>query len=232
MEDTLVRQTPEALVGHNPSNQKLNSMVTMRKAIGLLCYSIVLISVPSVEANGPTTAASQPLLVAPLDAALCLAHAIDDGDAPRTSRCIIGNETEKAYVAAMAEMAKSHQRLHQIIAKTFHPQNEELLGGYWALPNCVESVQKSMIKESGDRAEVIREGGHVNWKLRRIDGQWYVDIAASFPGMDLVKGRALLHNAAIMAEELGNSVLNDEIKSYAETKDIYSTLRRSIDNDR
>jgi hypothetical protein len=141
-----------------------------------ICGSVLLLCVSLGVAR-----AEDADLTTPEAAARTLLLALDRGDAETARSAVIDEKDAHATVDASAELSRAMKNLAAVVERTFNEPGTKITGPLDRISAQVEHLKTVKATIEGDRATVPMDG-EKPLQLRKIDGQWKVDLNAMATG--------------------------------------------------
>lgn len=180
---------------------------------GVLACLFLLGSIASsnAEGNPPKDAEVKPDLSSPKSATLAWLDASWSGDASTVHKILVDDAKQREFVAGTLRVNAAFRTLEAEAIERFGEAGKKVTG--YPVVSSKYFAKKITIEEQGDRATVSIKDAMFSLELRKIDGQWRVDLSEFIRDPDaqkLVRGSEAF---AKLAEEFAREIKKGKHKS-------------------
>lgn len=168
----------------------------MRRSFAPIASCIFMLFCPGVIARGANAAD----LTTPKKAAIVFAQALIDGDFPTAKNASAGSDQDYQYLESLIQFIAASKALHNTAINKFGDAGKSIAAD--AAAGMTQQLNASSESIDGDKAAVGTSDGREPTLLRKIDGNWKVDLAA-IPQKDEI-GKALLAQKKAMLDAVAD----------------------------
>ena len=165
-------------------------------------------------------------LSTPKGAAKAFATAMQNGDAAAAKRASTGGDPQ--MIDSLAKLSGSMKKLHDASVAKFGDQGKNLTGGGGGpdFSDWSKKIDDATIKEDGDTATLTLKDGGEPLKLKKINGEWKVDVAPLTTEMASM-GSAMVDSMSKAADETAGEINSGKYKTPQEAQQSLSTKMMS-----
>jgi hypothetical protein len=165
-------------------------------------------------------------LSTPKDAAISFGKAVEAGDLAQAQAVSITDAGTKELLAAMVPLVGALKKLDTAAVAKFGPAGKNVAGGGNPGAQFSGQYEDAEVKESGDTATVTGKKGGEPLKLKKVDGQWKVDLASMTKGPDDARAMAMalpmFKGMTTSAEETTAEITAGKYKTADEAKQAFT----------
>jgi len=182
----------------------------MRYSLGLILAFAVIVAGCNKKTNVD--------LSSPKQAAKTLFQALYDNDTTKAKACVMSGAANETAVEIAARVSSSMRKASDAIFKKFG-QTLKDPSGKPVNPNNInpKEIDDGTEEINGDTAKLILGASQKTLDLKRIDGQWKVDLRTMFHLPDdpalLAKARTMLDAMSQAADDVASDVEQDRYKT-------------------
>jgi hypothetical protein len=226
------RELPQhAILVFKRGERVITTLVGARRLLPLL-VAIVLAGAEITPAGQPTTQPQAPTtrvvldLSGPKEALATLLGALASGDAEMARQAVIADDALNEGLDAWAAAADNSSRLVKAALERFGP------GGEVASPfdfsrDVAQELAEAKQQVAGDMAVVIAPD-QPPFHVRRIDGQWKVELAASPYGKQLIQYAPVMSGFAEAAKQTTEEVRAGRYATAVEAQQALANRLRQV----
>lgn len=165
-------------------------------------------------------------LATPKGAAKAFATAMENGDAAAAKRASTGGDPQ--VIEAMAKLSGNMKKLHDASVAKFGDQGKNLTegGGGPNFSDWSKKIDEATVKEEGDTATLTQKDNAEPLKLKKINGEWKVDVSP-MTGEMAGMGTAMFDSMAKAANETADEVKAGKYKTPQEARQALSSKMMS-----
>jgi hypothetical protein len=168
-------------------------------------------------------AAMQSDLTTPRGAASVFTRALEAGDVETAKSAAYAGGLEVEWVAAMARAMSGMRQLVAAAEKKFGEDAQLLVAGKQTL-RLSGTLADAQVQLDGDRATVVSAGDGTKFPMKRIDGQWKIDVGLLTRGEDISDIVKQLNVVGEVAPRLSRDV---EAGKFKTIRDVRRELSRA-----
>ena len=198
------------------------SVATFRLAWLVATISTALILCTSPGCGRDATVEND--LSTPRSAATVFTRAVEAGDGTTAKTAAYGGGVELEWVEAMAQSTSGMKKLVAVTETRFGSEAQNLMVTKNAL-HMSKAVASAEVQFNGERATVVTAGEALKIPMKRVEGNWKIDVGALTRGEDLTQAVKQLRALGVVAPQLAKQV---EAGKFTSVKDIQKALAQAV----
>lgn len=177
-----------------------------------------LTAAPAAKGTEAAPAVIKKDLSSPKSAIKTFVQALANGDVEMAKAAAISNDSQGQMIELMAKMTGGMKKLTDAATAKFGEAGEEITGQKMKMEDNLKQIDDAKIEVKGDEATIISQDQKSPVTLKKVNGEWKVDIA-SMPNVDRIAEAAPMINAMANAASATTADINaDKYKTVDEAK--------------
>ena len=157
----------------------------------------------------------------PKAAASTFAAAIAAGDVETAKASIVPNEKQAPVVEALAKLQVAQKKFAEAAVKAYGQAGEELARTN-DQKDAVKQIESAQVKEQGDVATLTSADSPDPLTLRKVDGQWKVDLGAMPNSAEMERQVPTLTGMTELMDTMATEIEDGKYKSAEEVKQVFT----------
>jgi hypothetical protein len=177
---------------------------------------------------GSTTASNPPPKVdlsTPKAGATAFAKALENGDLEAAKAASIADEKGVQILELLVPVMGSMKKFSDAATAKFGEEGKKISGENAEGLNIAKQIEEAEIKETGDTATLATKNSKEPLKMKKVDGEWKVDIASMDTGgaaADIEKAKPMFTAMAKAAAEETQAINEGKYKTADEAKQAFA----------